>query len=65
MKLFKKIENLFAASAFAEAGEFDTARTIANEPVEEHEKKTVTPVKSQKPVIGDMPGSLKSAGPEH
>lgn len=31
MKLRKKLENMFAASAFAEAGEFDTAREIANE----------------------------------
>jgi hypothetical protein len=29
--LIKKIENLFAAAAFAEAGEFETARDILRE----------------------------------
>jgi hypothetical protein len=29
--LIKKMENLFAAAAFAEAGEFDTARDILRE----------------------------------
>ncbi len=29
MKLGKKLENMFSASAFAEAGEFDTARELA------------------------------------
>lgn len=33
MKLMKKLENLFAASAFAEEGEFDTARQMAAEEV--------------------------------
>jgi len=28
-KLLEKVENVFAASAFAEAGEFETARQIA------------------------------------
>lgn len=28
-KLMSKLENVFAAAAFAEAGEFDTARQIA------------------------------------
>jgi hypothetical protein len=34
MKLFQKLDNLFAASAFAEEGEFDTAREIAAESVD-------------------------------
>lgn len=40
MKLRKKLENMFAASAFAEAGEFDTAREIAKEDTDDrrHEK---------------------------
>jgi hypothetical protein len=42
-KLLRKLEKLFAASAFAQAGEFDTAREILNE--EERPQKTdrVTP----------------------
>ncbi len=28
MKIFKKLEEAFAAAAFAEAGEFDTAREM-------------------------------------
>jgi hypothetical protein len=42
-KLLRKLERLFAASAFAQAGEFDTAREILNE--EERPQKTdrVTP----------------------
>lgn len=31
MKLFKRLDNLFAAAAFAEEGEHDTARHIASE----------------------------------
>lgn len=30
-KLFGNLENVFAAAAFAEAGEFETARQIASE----------------------------------
>lgn len=33
MKLWQKLENLFAATAFAEEGEFETARQIAREEV--------------------------------
>jgi hypothetical protein len=42
-KLLRKLERLFAASAFAQAGEFDTAREILRE--EERPQKTdrVTP----------------------
>jgi len=31
MKLFQKLENLLSASAFAEEGDFDTARQIVAE----------------------------------
>lgn len=31
MKFWKKLENLFAATAFAEEGEFETARQMAGE----------------------------------
>jgi len=33
MKILKKLENVFAAAAFAEAGEFETAREMVNEDV--------------------------------
>jgi hypothetical protein len=63
MKFFKKIEKLFAASAFAEAGEFDTARSIAAEDVEEPLRTgTITNVKTTKPSVGRDGRSLKSAG---
>lgn len=63
MKLFKKIENLFAASAFAEAGEFDTARSIATEDVEGTERTgKVTHVKTSKPSVSEGRHSLKGAG---
>lgn len=65
MKLYKKIENLFAASAFAEAGEFDTARSIASEDVEDsHRTHKVTQVKTAKPVAGDGARTLEGAGSE-
>ena len=64
MKLFRKIENLFTASAFAEAGEYETARSIAAEEIEEPKKKvTVTSVKTKKPQVGGTQ-SLKGAGSE-
>ena len=31
MKIFKKLEDTFAAAAFAEAGEFETAREMVKE----------------------------------
>jgi len=34
MKLFQKLENLLSASAFAEEGDFDTARQMVAENVE-------------------------------
>lgn len=63
MKLFKKIENLFAASAFAEAGEFDTARSIAAEDVGGPQTPgKVSQVKTTKPQISGVTRSLKGAG---
>ena len=55
MKIFRKLENLFSAAAFAEAGEFDTARELATEEVPgAGAKTTATRVKragkSSKPV---------------
>ena len=51
MKLFKKLDNLFAAAAFAEEGEFETAREIAaektrtgSEQAVEDSRCTVTPI---------------------
>lgn len=35
MKLWQKLENLFAATAFAEEGDFETARRLAREEVTE------------------------------
>lgn len=35
MKFWKKLENLFAATAFAEEGEFETARQMAGDRVSE------------------------------
>jgi len=35
MKLWQKLENLFAATAFAEEGDFETARRFAREEVTE------------------------------
>jgi hypothetical protein len=67
MKIFKKIENLFAASAFAEAGEFETARVIAAEEVEDtRPKATVTSIKVTPPKISDRSsGALEGAGSEN
>ncbi|MHB9111118.1 MAG: hypothetical protein ACYC4D_00595 [Thermoleophilia bacterium] len=42
MKLSKKLENLFSAAAFAEEGEFETAREMAAENVEEPSRKHAT-----------------------
>ena len=41
--LMKKLENIFAASAFAEAGEFDTARDIMREDKRPQKVDRVTP----------------------
>jgi hypothetical protein len=63
MKLSKKIENLFAAAAFAEAGEHDTARAIAAEKIEEPgQQAVVTNVKATKPKMSEGSQSLKGAG---
>ncbi len=37
-RLRKKLENIFTAAAFAEAGEFDTAREIMREPDSRNER---------------------------
>lgn len=53
MKLTKKIENWFSAAAFAEAGEFETARRLAAEDVEADAGKDRTEdVKLGSPAIG-------------
>ena len=39
MKLSKKLENLFSAAAFAEEGEFETAREMAAENADEPRQK--------------------------
>jgi hypothetical protein len=36
MGILKRLENLFTAAAFAEAGEFDAARQIVKEDIIEH-----------------------------
>jgi hypothetical protein len=41
--LIKKMENLFAAAAFAEAGEFDTARDILREDKRPQQIDRITP----------------------
>lgn len=40
MRLFKKLENMFASAAFAEAGEHETARQIAAEEIPEDKGQT-------------------------
>jgi hypothetical protein len=42
-RLMKKLENVFAAAAFAEAGEFDTARDILREDKRPQRVDRVTP----------------------
>lgn len=65
MKLFRKIENLFAASAFAEAGEFDTARAIAAEDTADGGPGATTiRVKAKKKPASARPQPLKSARSE-
>lgn len=46
-RILKKLENIYAAAAFAEAGEFDTAREIMSE--EEREEKRDRKTPSQRP----------------
>lgn len=65
MKLFRKMENLFAASAFAEAGEFETARTIAAEDtIDDGPRATAIRVTAKKTQISAKPQPLKSARSE-
>lgn len=40
MKLSKRLENMFSAAAFAEAGEFETAREMLGADVSPASKKT-------------------------
>ena len=40
MKIFKKLEDTFAAAAFAEAGEFETAREMLKDNDEDKGKST-------------------------
>ena len=50
MKLSKKLENLFSAAAFAEAGEFETAREMAAENADEPRRKHASDdVKNESP----------------
>ena len=42
-RLMKKLENVFVAAAFAEAGEFDTARDILREDKRPQKLDRVTP----------------------
>lgn len=44
-KLFKKLEDIYAASAFAEAGEFDTADEILREEKRPDKRDRISPVK--------------------
>jgi hypothetical protein len=41
-KLLKKIEDIYAAAAYAEAGEFETAREILNKETQIQKKDRVT-----------------------
>ncbi len=42
-KLVRKLERLFSAAAFAEAGEYDTAREILREEDRPQKRERVTP----------------------
>lgn len=42
-KLLKKLENIYAAVAFAEAGEVDTARDILREEERPQKRERITP----------------------
>ncbi|RJQ41867.1 MAG: hypothetical protein C4534_11220 [Gaiellales bacterium] len=65
MKLFRKLENLFAASAFAEAGEFDTARSIAAGDAEDTGRKDrVTRVRAARPAVAEGSRQLKGVRSE-
>jgi hypothetical protein len=42
-KLIKKLETIFSAATFAEAGEYDTAREILREEEREQKRERITP----------------------
>jgi hypothetical protein len=44
-KIFKKLENIWVAAAYAEAGEFDTAREILKEEERPRKVDRVSPTK--------------------
>ena len=44
-KLLKKLEDVYAASAFAEAGEFETAREIMREEDRPQKVDRISPIK--------------------
>ncbi len=45
-KLLRKLENIYAAAAFAEAGEFDTAREMLRDEEREQKRKRTHPRKT-------------------
>lgn len=47
-KLLRKIENIYAAVAFAEAGEFDTAREILRDEDRVQKRKRIQPRKTER-----------------
>jgi len=44
-KLLKKLEDIYAAAAFAEAGEFDTAKDIMRKEERPQKRDRITPAK--------------------
>ncbi|HZD39786.1 MAG TPA: hypothetical protein VE131_03630 [Terriglobales bacterium] len=59
MKFFQKLENLFSATAFAEAGEFETARQLVAETAGETEPEAAAPEKAGAEAI---PENVKEEG---
>jgi hypothetical protein len=47
-KILRKIENIYAAAAFAEAGEFDTAREILRDEDRDQKRKRIHPRKTRR-----------------
>ncbi len=46
-KLMEKFERVYSAVAFAEAGEFETAKEIMREEKQEHKRDTASPKREQ------------------